>query len=126
MLLILFSWWYSDGLKRFYSLANQKILVIADFFSIGQLFATLFNPFRQISNINLRPDTPINVRFQAGLDKLISRFIGAFMRILIIIAGTFCLLLSLAFAVISVILYILTPFLPIIFIALFFIFGGIN
>jgi len=121
MLFILASWWYGDGLKRFWQLASERMTRTADYFSIGLLLKTLFNPFRQISNVNLRPDAPMDVKFRAFGDKLLSRFIGAFMRTLMIIIGGICLLFILIFTLIGMILYFISPILPLIFIIMFFV-----
>ncbi len=125
MLVILISWWYKDGLAHLLQSIKQRMIVIADFFSIGQLLATLFSPFRQISNVNLRPDAPVDTRIKAFGDKLISRFIGAFMRFLLILVGIVCLILVAIILTLAVVSYLLAPVLPLVCVVLFFVnFGG--
>lgn len=104
----LLQWWYVGGWRIYVVGLGERLHNSADFFSIGILFKTLFAPFRQIS-----AGTPINnsldAKFHAFLDRLVSRIIGAIVRIFIIIAGVLVLTMQ---AVLGVIMAILWPFIP--------------
>lgn len=97
-MLNLLSWWYSAGWANFLHRIGERLANLIDFFSIDLLFKTLFAPFRQIS---------------AGankiIDRLVSRIVGAFVRIFIIIAGIVCIGIT---ALISFILIIIWPLIP--------------
>jgi hypothetical protein len=121
MTIILLNWWYTSGLKQQFSLIQRRLLITSDFFSISQLLRTLFNPFRQISVVNLRPDAPVDVRFRAWGDKLLSRFIGAFMRTCLIFIGILALLFQLLFGFLMILLHLALPFLPLLCLIYFFI-----
>ena len=45
----IFQWWYGNGLLQYIRQSFLGVLRTADFFSVGLLLKTLFNPFRQIS-----------------------------------------------------------------------------
>ena len=78
---------------------------MADSFSIGLLFKTLFQPFRQISGVEGKKTT-------AGekiVDALISRLVGFIVRVFIIFIGIISLILL---AVGGVVLGLLWPAIP--------------
>lgn len=101
-------WWYSGGFKFFVEKLLEKLRNTADFFSILDLLRTLFSPFRQIS-AGATSSLALDVRFRAFLDRLFSRFFGAFIRIFIILIGI--IILTIQF-ILSLVLVILYPFLP--------------
>jgi len=74
------SWWYGRGWLGQWHRVNNRWRTTVQFFSIGQLFATLFSPFRQISANNTSDSNPI-VALRAVFDQLISRVIGAFAHV---------------------------------------------
>lgn len=104
------SWWYNDGWKGQLTNSVNRLKSSADFFSIGQSIATLFEPFRQISADKI--DGAINVVIQSFFDKLLSRFIGFIMRTFMIALGIIVMLSQIVFGVVIVILWFLIPFLP--------------
>lgn len=111
------SWWYSAGwigqLRRMFS----QLTVTAGYFSIGQLFATLFSPFRQISAGKVNGS--IAVQFRAFFDQSISRVIGAIVRLLTILVGTVLLMVQLVFDVVIAVVWLALPVLPIVGLILF-------
>lgn len=104
----LVKWWYAKGWGIFIDDFRHKLGDTADFFSIGQLFRTLFLPYRQIS-ANANSETS-GTRMSAFSDRLISRIVGFFVRLFIIIFGTIAMLLEL---VIGTILIVLWPAVPV-------------
>ncbi|MBR3163928.1 hypothetical protein IKF15_01310 [Candidatus Saccharibacteria bacterium] len=103
-----FQWWYSQGWKQFVLGLIGKLRSAADFFSFGLLIRTLFSPFRQIS-ANQYSEGSLDMRFRDFLDRLLSRIIGAIVRLAILITGSILFVVEL---VISLVLAILWPFLP--------------
>lgn len=122
LILALFSWWYGPGWLQ------QVVRIQASFeaalasFSVLDLLRTLFAPFRQISAGNVRG--PLEVKFRAWVDRLISRFVGAFVRIILIFVGFLYLLLLLVIGMIRLVIWPLLPVLPIVAIGL--IVGGVR
>jgi hypothetical protein len=107
----LLRWWYGEGLLKQMYMSRGRIAAMADYFSIELLIKTLFSPFRQISAGN-RVQGPIGVKFRAFLDKLVSRCVGAVIRLLTIVIGIGGLLFSCVLAVASVAGWVLLPVAP--------------
>jgi hypothetical protein len=109
MLLVGFiSWWYGLGWRDQLSLFGERLAVVADQWSIGSLAGSLFSPFRQLDTG--RVNGPLGLQLRAWLDKLISRFIGALVRLVMITVG---LLIFIICAVAGIIWLIIWPFLPV-------------
>lgn len=101
-------WWYSRGWGHFARALVDKLRGMADFFSITLLLRTLFSPFRQISTQDVTEGGPI-AYISNFFDKLLSRIIGAIVRIMILIFGTIVLVIE---AVLSLIFVIIWPAIP--------------
>lgn len=106
-------WWYSRGWAIYFEGFRARIRNSADFFSIGLLLRTLFQPFRQISANESDENRSIDVHFQVIIDKLISRFIGAIVRICIIFAGIVLMTIQIVGGLALGILWPFIPLLPI-------------
>lgn len=118
----LLEWWYSDGWLSELTRIRWSFLKVADKFSIGLLVKTLLAPFRQIS-------ADEQARTAGGLinvliDKLISRLVGLFMRLVMIILGIVTLLLLAVVSLIRMIVWPILPLLPVIGVALMLMVGA--
>lgn len=106
----LVSWWYGAGLKHRFSQMAAGAAGLYDYFSIDLLARSLFAPYRQISAGAVGGS--VQVKFQAFLDRTISRVIGACVRSTMIIAGIVSLAVySVVSAVLSVV-WLIAPFIP--------------
>lgn len=105
------TWWYNGGWRQRAKLVLERIARTNDYFSIGLLLATLFSPFRQISAGGV--DGAIGVQARAFFDQLISRIIGACMRLTMILIGTLLIALQAVFGGIVLITWFVVPLLPI-------------
>lgn len=108
----MFSWWYSNGFVKRVQMIKTRLASSADFFSVGLLLSTLFAPYKQIS-ANAGGDS-VSDKFRASIDKLISRFIGAFIRTFMIIFGCIAMSVQLIFGIIVLIFWAILPISPII------------
>lgn len=104
------TWWYGAGWRNQFAILHGNILRVLDYFSIDLLLQTLFSPFRQISAG--KTNGSISVQFRAFLDGIISRFIGAFIRIIMIIIGTLAIFVTILIGVVGIIFWGLIPLLP--------------
>jgi len=86
---------------------KNRLASSADFFSIGLLITTIFAPFRQISAG--RVNGPIGVQVRAFFDKLVSRFIGALVRLFMIFVGLFALFFQAVFGIVMIIAWPILP-----------------
>lgn len=110
-ILDLLGWWYSRGWswagKYLYITRSKQIL---QFFSISDLFLTLFSPFRQ-DVVHLQSGS-IGLKLQALGNNIISRIFGFLLRLALIVSGVVVLGLNVIFATLSIIVWPLLPLGP--------------
>jgi hypothetical protein len=111
------SWWYGSGWKGQLRRIRDRLAATADYFSIGQLCATFFSPFRQISAGSTGGS--IGAQLRAFFDKSLSRVIGAIVRLFTILAGVIILITQSIFEVVILIIWLLLPAFPVIGLLLF-------
>lgn len=107
ILVDLVSWWYSRGWGVALSFFRTMFSDTADIFSIGEMFRTLFMPYKQIT----AGDS--NSAVGRAVDRLISRLVGMFARLVIIISGAVVLLLETILSVVITLMWPIIPFLPV-------------
>src|SRR3990172_9326995 len=105
----LISWHYSQGLKIYWRLWGYALLRVIHYFSLPQLPQSLFSPWKRL--IDTSPTTGFN--FSRELEKLsfnlISRGIGAVVRIFLFLTGVAVLLLILASGPVGLIFWLIFP-----------------
>lgn len=104
------SWWYGSGWLQRMHLVQERLASVADYFSIGLMFATLFAPYRQISAGG--GGGSLANQWQGFVDRTISRFVGAFIRTFMIIVGLVALVLSSLLGILILIFWPLVPLMP--------------
>lgn len=108
----LFGWWYGSGWAGEWKRQTERLSRVNDYFSFGNLFRTLFQPFRQIDAGPRKGG--LEVQFRAWLDRTMSRFIGAVARTVLIFVGGAWWIVSLLIAVFWMSIWPLLPLAPII------------
>ena len=103
-------WWYGGGLFRCIHIIKDRLVALADYFSINLLASTLFAPYRQISAGSVAGS--LSVQMQAFFDKLLSRFIGAIVRSFMIIIGIIAMILQSIIGSLILIMWLIVPLLP--------------
>lgn len=113
MLLVLglLRWWYTDGWRQRVQLVANRLDGTIDYFSIDLLLKTLFSPFRQISAG--RVDGSLEVQMRALIDKLFSRVIGMFIRLIILVIGGVMIALHVLIGLLLLVGWGLVPLLPV-------------
>ena len=106
-------WWYLQGWGKFAAELVNKLRGAADFFSISLLLRSLFAPFKQISAYG-SGDESLQGRLSDFGDKLLSRVIGAIVRIFILVAGIIWLLVETAASLALIVLWPVLPLLPVV------------
>lgn len=106
----LLSWWYSDGWIDRIRMTRDRLISIADFFSVSLLISTLFSPYRQISANSTAVSFGDHMRI--FFDKLLSRIIGSVVRSLMIIIGLIVMLLQSIFGIVILLSWLIIPLLP--------------
>ncbi len=104
----LLGWWYLEGWRGFGRTLIEKMRGALSFFSLGALLRTLFAPFRQISA------NEGGAALQVFLDRLVSRLVGAVVRIFLMIVGIVVFVLEAILSVLLMIAWPLVPLLPVI------------
>ena len=104
--LAFFSWWYGQGWKT--SVLNTFGLLdrINRNFSVSLLLKTLFAPWHRIMSY---PGSGIAAYFQAVIDNTISRFVGFWVRLFVLLSA---LILSIVVIILACIEAVLWPILP--------------
>ena len=82
---VFFGWWYTLGWFDQIKLVRGRMVRVGDLFSIGLLAKNLFKPFKHLDTDRVKGS--IDVIFRAWVDRLISRMIGAMIRLIMIIIG---------------------------------------
>ena len=118
MLLVsqLLSWWYGAGWRRRAQKISDRLAGTMDYFSMDLLLKTLFSPYRQISAGSV--DGSLEVKMRALIDKLFSRLIGAFIRLILLVIGIITVIFQALFGLVALILWGLTPLIPFVGLAL--------
>lgn len=88
----------------------------SEFFSLALLLKTLFSPYRQISAGGVRGN--LTVQWRAFLDRTVSRFVGFFVRSILLIIGTLSLLGLTIGWMLWLLLWPVVPLLPVVMVAL--------
>lgn len=102
-------WWYTAGWKLRFVSIFKNLETWFDYFSLGILLKTMFSPWRQnVSNV--RPDQGLSFKISAIGDNLVSRFVGFFVRLGVIIAAIITILIVF---LVSVVFAIVWPVLPV-------------
>jgi hypothetical protein len=106
-----FTWWYTAGYKKLLTSIGNRLRRIGMAFSVPQLLLTLFSPWRRIISYG---GGSISDRLKAVLDNLISRIVGAVVRIIVIlVAGVSMVAVSVGGAL-ALILWPLAPVIAVI------------
>lgn len=106
-----FTWWYISGWSVFIGKVKNMFLSLTDFFSMNSLIRTLFKPFRQISADTASANSSLDLKFHMFIDRLVSRIVGFFTRLILLITGCIMIILG---GIISLVLIILWPFIPLV------------
>lgn len=103
------SWWYSAGWRTFIAHTRARLTNLADFFSMSSLVRTLFQPYRQIA-----ATATTTSKSQAFLDRSVSRLIGFFARLVLLITGALAIAITSIISLIIIVFWPLAPIFPLI------------
>lgn len=118
MLMSFISWWYGKGWVLKAEKTLDGIERSIDTFSLGLLLRTWFAPFRQIDAGGL-VNASLEMRIRKFLDRLVSRFIGALLRTIVMLIGIFYITGKTIYGLFILLLWPLLPILPITFFVMF-------
>ena len=104
-----FTWWYISGWSVIIDKVKNAFKSLTDFFSMNSLIRTLFKPFRQISADSASANSSLDLKFHMFIDRLVSRIVGFFSRLILLITGSIIIILG---GIVSLILIIIWPLIP--------------
>ncbi|HSW75040.1 MAG TPA: hypothetical protein VLG16_04180 [Candidatus Saccharimonadales bacterium] len=113
LVMALVSWWYTAAWSGLARRIEQRLTQVLNFFSVGLLFRTLFDPFRQIAAAH-GAQGDVSVQFKAWLDKLFSRCVGFVVRSIFIGIGIVSAIGIMIFGVLQLLLWPCVPLLPVV------------
>lgn len=102
----LLRWWYGPGWRKLILRLTRLAESTTETFSVSMLMRTLFAPWRQVVSTG---DRSFIESLKAGLDNLVSRFVGFGVRMTVIFTTGLVLALI---TFVGIILAILWPLLP--------------
>ena len=101
-----FRWWYGQGWQLQLRNMERRLTRTSHLFSVPSLLRTLFAPWRKIVTY---PGAGLEAHVRAATDNLVSRFVGFFVRLMVLIAAGVILTLLLIGSLIELGVW---PFLP--------------
>lgn len=105
----LLQWWYGAGWLSQWQQIKKKTAGVASDFSGRALLKTLFAPWKRVTT-QLNRNATIGQKFQAKIDNLVSRVVGFFVRIFVLLAELVILVVVFVF---YLLLAIIWPILPV-------------
>ncbi len=111
------TWWYGQGWIRIIKALPGRLQAITKLFSVSTLLKTMFAPWRRTVSY---PGRSLGEHFQAWGNNLVSRFVGFFVRIFVLLAAAVSAAIVVCFGLIALIVW---PFMP--FAAVFLLVKGI-
>ena len=108
----LIRWWYSDGWRLRAQKMSSKLDGVIDYFSIDLLLKTLFQPFRQDGAG--RVEGSLDVKMRAFADKMISRMLGAIIRLFILVFGLIAIALYVLYTLVVLVTWFFIPLAPLV------------
>lgn len=106
MLFEFWTWWYGIGWADISQRIGARVVGVWQQFSVGILLRTLFSPWRRIVAV---PGKSFDAILRGMVDNTVSRFVGFFVRIFVLLAAL--ILTSLA-AIIGLVMVLFWPLLP--------------
>ena len=106
----LLKWWYGAGYVRCAKGCMNRLESAMDYFPVGLLLRTMFSLFRQDGAGG--SGGPLNVRMRRFAERLISRFIGAGIRFVVLVIGLVTITIIALFSLVSLITWALVPAIP--------------
>lgn len=107
-------WQFVESPKKLFRFIVQTHKYIYNWFSISYLLKTLFAPWRR--DISYIANPSLSDYFKMFVDNALSRFLGFLVRFSTIVSG---LVIMLAMSVVSLFLFIVWFFMPVIIVYLF-------
>lgn len=104
-------WHYSEGIKYYWKTLQLSILRTHHYYSIPLLVETLFAPWKRLATSDKSPGFDLQKRFEAFTFNLVSRIMGAIVRLVLLFVGIFVVLFTGLTGLLGFLFWILIPYL---------------
>ncbi len=101
-------WHYTEAYKELFTVSRDLLWFVVHFFSIPQLLKTLLSPWRRIVE-EKKKSWNLEDFASRILINILSRIIGAIMRLLVIVIGLVCLTVMLVLVTALCVTWVLLP-----------------
>ena len=101
-------WHYGKAIRSLCSIWKNFLYFIFDFFSVSSLFKNFFDPWKRMNDTYPKPFN-LRVYFYTFIANLITRIVGAIMRLCLLIISLVCCLLFITLLPIALIVWLLLP-----------------
>jgi hypothetical protein len=106
LILSFFSWWYGRGWGMVAASFGSRSRAVMNAFSVGQLFRTLFAPWRRIITY---PGASLPERWRAWGDNTFSRVVGFVVRFFVLWGALLTLVIVMLLTVLELVVWPLLP-----------------
>lgn len=106
LVLEVITWWYGTGWKELILRLQNLVSRVLVVFSVPLLIRTLFSPWRRIITFT---DNSFMQNIRAALDNAVSRFVGFWVRLIVIFTALSFIIFIIISGIIAVILWPLLP-----------------
>lgn len=106
MIFELFRWWYGAGWQTMIRNISAGPVSVERNFSVAILVNTLFAPWKRMTTVSGKA---LDARIQAMLDNLVSRCVGFFVRLFVLIAAGVSILITFILAAVMAAVWPLVP-----------------
>lgn len=104
--LALIQWWYGRGWSGVIKANQQRLLHLADMFSVEILVRTMFAPWKRIITY---PGAGLDAHLRAWVDNLVSRVVGFFIRSFVLFSAAVAVLALSLLGVAELVFWPLAP-----------------
>lgn len=101
-----FAWWYGRGLKDLFRFLAGLFSYLTNMFSFVTLLKTLFQPWKKMVGEKGRGVEGLKIWL---LDNFVSRTVGFFVRLVMLLIFTLAFLLYFLFSIVAIVFWIAMP-----------------
>lgn len=105
-----FSWFYSKGVDYYLKSWSDMIIWVNQYFSFSLLLSTLFSPWKRMIEDDTSQGFNIQKKLEIWSFNMVSRFVGASVRLILMFVGLFFLIFAALGGAIGFVFWLILPF----------------
>lgn len=102
----IFRWWYTAGWRALLRRTSRNFTWLGQSFSAGTLLLTLFDPWKRVITY---PGAGLDAHMRALVDNTVSRFVGFWIRLFVLVAFVFSAVILLIYNLVLLVAWPLIP-----------------